>query len=238
MTEEMFLNKIKEDLEIELSSEIQEQLKGYCNFLLEYNTHTNLTAIKTKEEVYLKHFYDSLTIVKVLDLNKPLKILDIGTGAGFPGLVLAICFKEIEVHLLDSNNKKIKFLNEMIAKINIKNVKTIHDRTENLANIKKEEYDFITSRAVAQLRILIETSFPLLKVNGSLIAMKSSIEEEIKSSEGILIQINGVIEKIENFSLPLNAGERNIIKIKKLQSTPKNYPRAYATILKKPLKKA
>ncbi|MCI8467221.1 MAG: 16S rRNA (guanine(527)-N(7))-methyltransferase RsmG [Bacilli bacterium] len=237
MTEETFKDQIKKELNLDLSPQIIINLKKYCAFLLEYNEHTNLTAIKTPEEVYLKHFFDSLTITKILHIEKNQKILDIGTGAGFPGLVLAICFPNLEVHLLDSNNKKINFLNEIIKILNLQNVKTIYNRTEEYAKTNQEQYDVITSRAVAELRILIETSFPLLKRNGLLLAMKSNVEEEIKNSEGILSQIYGSIEHIEKFSLPFDTGLRTIIKIKKLASTPSTYPRAYATILKKPLKK-
>ena len=216
MSEEIFLSQLKKELHLELSLQSQNNLKSYCDFLLEYNKHTNLTAIKTKEEVYLKHFYDSLTLTKVLDLKDSFKILDIGTGAGFPGLVLAICFPNIQVHLLDSNNKKINFLNEIIQKLKLSNVQTIYQRTEEYAQNHIEEYDIITSRAVAELRILIETSFPLLKINGVLLAMKSNIEEELKNAEGIISKISASVEQIENFSLPFNTGLRNIIKIKKI----------------------
>lgn len=237
MNEELFLKKIKEDLKIELSEQAINSLQKYCTFLLEYNKHTNLTAIKNPEEVYLKHFYDSLTLNRVIELQKKQRILDIGTGAGFPGLVLAICFPNLEVELLDSNNKKITFLNEMIEKLQIKNAKTIYTRTEEFAKQISEKYDVITSRAVAELRILIETSFSLLKVNGYFIAMKSKIEEELKNAEGILHHIFGNIEQIDTFHLPLDSGKRSIIKIQKTQQTPRIYPRAYATILKKTLKK-
>ncbi|MCI8575142.1 MAG: 16S rRNA (guanine(527)-N(7))-methyltransferase RsmG [Bacilli bacterium] len=237
MSEENFLINLKKELNITLTDQARNHLKKYCTFLLEYNEHTNLTAIKTPDEVYLKHFYDSLTLTKMLDVESSQKILDIGTGAGFPGLVLAICFPNLEVHLLDSNNKKINFLNEMIKKLNLSNAKTIYSRTEEYSKTHIEEYDIITSRAVAELRILIETAFPLLKINGFFLAMKSNIEEEIKNAEGILTRLKGDIKHIENFSLPNQAGLRNIIKIQKLAPTPNTFPRAYATILKKPLKK-
>lgn len=237
MSEKELIQKAKEDLNLDLSPEVIQKLKQYCDFLLEYNKHTNLTAIKTPELVYLKHFYDSLTLQKVVQFQENQKVLDIGTGAGFPGMIIAITNPNVEVHLLDSNHKKIDFLNELIQKLDLSNVKTIHERSEEYAKKHIEEYDIITSRAVAELRILIEISFPLLKITGLFIAMKSSIEDELKDSEGILESVFGNIEQIENFSLPNDSGIRNIIKIKKMKKTPNTYPRSYATILKKTLKK-
>jgi len=236
MNEAEFLIEIQK-LNIVLSEEQKDLLKEYANFLLEYNQHTNLTAIKTINEVYLKHFYDSLTLVKIIDLTKELKILDIGTGAGFPGLVLAICFPNITVHLLDSNQKKITFLNQVIQKLSLKNVKTIYQRVEDFAKDQIETYDIITSRAVAELRILLEISFSILKINGTFIAMKSSIEKEMQDSMDTIDILGGNLEEINSFELPKAAGKRNLIKIKKIKETPKEYPRRYSTILKKTLKK-
>lgn len=237
MSEKELIEISQKNLKLDVTKEILEKLKKYCDFLLEYNQHTNLTAIKTPELVYLKHFYDSLTIHKAIEFQKNQKVLDIGTGAGFPGIIIAIMNPCVEVHLLDSNHKKIAFLNDLINKLDLQNVKTIYARSEEYAKDHIEEYDIITSRAVAELRILIEVSFPMLKIDGLLVAMKSSIEEELKESMGILEKVYGSVEQIENFSLPNNAGLRNIIKIKKEKKTPNIYPRSYATILKKALKK-
>ena len=233
MNKNVFYEKVAE-LNIELTEEMKEELEKYADFLLEYNTHTNLTAIKTKEEVYLKHFYDSMTLSKIADLTEG-TLLDIGTGAGFPGLVLAIIYPNLQVSLLDSNNKKIKFLEETIALLNLKNVKIIYRRAEDYTQKIREQYDYVTSRAVAELRILLELNIPALKVNGSFLVMKGNAEEEIKSSENALEKLNAKIETQEEFELPLNGGHRTLLKIKKLKETNTMYPRSYDKIKKKPL---
>lgn len=236
MTEQEFLLAIKE-LGITLTKDQQTKLKIYAEELLEYNKHTNLTAIKTLEDVYLKHFYDSLTLTKLIDWSSNKNILDIGTGAGFPGLVLAIVYPFLSIDLLDSNHKKIDFLNYMIDKISLTNVHTIYDRAENYTKTNREKYDFITSRAVAELRILLEISFPALKINGSFLAMKSSLEEEKVRAEGAIIELKGKIKNEISFNLPHQSGKRTILEIQKCNPTPLIYPRSYPTILKKSLKK-
>ncbi len=236
MKEQEFKRAI-EQLGINITEIQMNQLKEYQNFLIEYNTHTNLTAIKTPEEIYLKHFYDSLTIQKIIHLNESQKLLDIGTGAGFPGMVLAICFPKLNVYLLDSNHKKIDFLEQLIQKLQLKNVKTIYARSEEYAKNHKEEFDIITSRAVAELRILLEISFPMLKVNGKFIAMKSSIDEELSASKDTIEILSGNLEEKITFELPFSKGKRTIIKIQKNKTTPDIYPRNYGTIRKKALKK-
>lgn len=235
MNEQEFINSLK-GLNIEITEEQQKKLKCYAEELLKYNEHTNLTAIKTIPDVYLKHFYDSLTLSKLVKWKEGQKLLDIGTGAGFPGLVLAIVFPYINVDLLDSNHKKIDFLNQIIEKLQLKNVHTIYERSENYTKNQIEKYDYITSRAVAELRILIEISFPALKIGGEFLAMKSSLEEEKRNAEGTIFALKGQIEDEIAFNLPKNAGKRTIIKIKKIAKTPEEYPRAYPTILKKALK--
>ena len=184
MNKNDFYEKVAE-LNIELTEEMKNDLEKYADFLLEYNTHTNLTAIKTIEEVYLKHFYDSMTLSKIADLTEG-TLLDIGTGAGFPGLVLAIIYPKLQVSLLDSNNKKIKFLEEAVTLLNLKNVKIIYSRAEDYTQKIREQYDYVTSRAVAELRILLELNMPALNVNGSFLVMKGNAEEEIKFSENAL----------------------------------------------------
>ena len=176
MNKNEWIEEIKK-LNINLTEEQIDKLDEYANFLLEYNQYTNLTAIKTKEEVYLKHFYDSLTLIKIANLTEG-KLLDVGTGAGFPGLVLAIAFPKLEVTLLDSNNKKIAFLDECIQKLKISNATTVYDRAENYTRTHREQFDFVTSRAVAELRILLELNIPALKINGEFLVMKANVEEE------------------------------------------------------------
>ena len=235
MSEQEFIKELSE-IGLKLTSESISKLNRYNDFLLEYNTHTNLTAIKTKEEVYLKHFYDSLTLTKVVNLERG-TLLDVGTGAGFPGLVLGIVFPNLEVTLLDSNNKKIEFLNKCIKLLDLKNVKTVYERAEKYTSCHREEYDYVTSRAVAELRILIELNTPALKVNGLFIAMKANIDEELSSSQNTLKKLNCTVDQKIEFDLPNNAGHRTILTIKKNSKTDLIYPREYSKIKKHALLK-
>lgn len=235
MNKEEFKKELK-NLNINISKEQFEALEIYKNMLIEYNKQFNLTAIKTEEEIYLKHFYDSITISKVIDLNSDLKLLDIGTGAGFPGLVLKILFPSLDVTLLDSNNKKITFLNNVIDKLNLKNIRCIYGRAEELGDSYREYFDIITSRAVAHLRILTELSIPFLKVQGYFIPMKGKLEPEFSESKDTLKALNTSVELVEEFLLPIEKSSRTILKIKKVLSTPNIYPRNYNIILKKPIK--
>lgn len=204
----------------------------YADLLLEYNQHTNLTAIKTKEEIYLKHFYDSLTLTKIADLQG--QLLDIGTGAGFPGLVLAITFPNLNVTLLDSNNKKIKFLEECIRKLNIKNATIAYERAENYVKKNIECFDFVTARAVAQMRILLEIGIPSLKINGQYLIMKGNLtNEEQNDAKHTLEILNSSIVQIIELDLPKNGGHRSLINIIKNKSTNPLYPRSYDKIKKK-----
>ena len=147
MNKQDFINKV-EELGINLTEDQLKQLDMYCNFLLEYNSHTNLTAIKEEEQVYLKHFYDSLTFIKAIDVTKYENLLDIGTGAGFPGMVLKIVFPNLEVTLLDSNNKKINFLKELTMKLGLTKINFYHGRAEEFCAKNREKFDIVTARAV------------------------------------------------------------------------------------------
>ncbi len=234
MSTELFILEL-EKINIFPTKEQLNALEIYKNMLIEYNQKFNLTAIKTDKEIYLKHFYDSLTLTKSVNLNEDLKLLDIGTGAGFPGLVLKIFFPNLHITLLDSNNKKITFLNEVIKELNLKNVECIYSRAENLNNNFREYFDIITSRAVAHLRILAELTFPYLKVNGYFLPMKGDVKEEINESLSTLKILNGKIEDTLSFNLPIENSRRTILKIKKLSQTPEKYPRNYDKIVKKSL---
>jgi len=231
MSKEELIKQL-EQLKIPLTSDIIQKLDQYADFLLEYNQHTNLTAIKTIEEVYLKHFYDSLTLIKISTFADQ-KLLDIGTGAGFPGLVLAIVFPNLQVSLLDSNNKKTTFLNKCIEKLKLNNVEVYHSRAEEFVKNNREKYDFITSRAVAELRILLELSIPALKIGGFFLAMKGNVEEELSKSQKTFKILSSEISQKEEFELPNNGGHRTLLKIKKLSSTSLKYPRLYDQIKKK-----
>ena len=233
MTKEEFIIALN-NINIHLTKEAEDALEIYASFLLEYNEHTNLTAIKTMSDIYLKHFYDSLTISKLVDFNNG-KLLDVGTGAGFPGMVLAICFPNLQVDLLDSNNKKIKFLEELIKKLNLTNVQTVYSRAEDYTRVNREKYDYVTSRAVADLRVLLELNIPSLKINGEFLVMKGNIDEELKLSQNAIKKLFCTITKKEEFTLPFNSGTRNIMIIKKTKETPAIYPRNYDKIKKRPL---
>ena len=219
-------------LNLNIPEKSKQQLEEYANFLLEYNKHTNLTAIKNLEEVYIKHFYDSLTLTQIADLNEG-SLLDIGSGAGFPGLVLAIVFPNLQVTLLDSNNKKIKFITDCVQKLNLKNVTIVQKRAEEYTKENREKYDYITSRAVAELRILLELGIPALKINGSYLVMKGNIKEEINQSQIALTKLNAKIIEIKELELPQEKGHRTLIKITKTKPTNPIYPRTYDKIKKK-----
>lgn len=235
MNKETFIKELKK-LGITLQEEQLKKLEIYCDYLLEVNKYTNLTAIKEKEQVYLKHFYDSLTIVKSCDLTNIHNLIDIGTGAGFPGMVIKIVFPNIEITLLDANNKKIKFLEDLIKKLQLTKINLYHGRAENFCKENREKFDIVTGRAVSNMTILSELCLPLTKINGYFIALKGSNEEEIEDSFYAIKELGGKIEKIDKFLLPIEESGRNIIKIKKIKMTPKKYPRRYEKIVKSPLK--
>ena len=231
MNKEIFKQEL-EKLGIILTSEQEKQLEKYYEMLIETNKYTNLTRITKKEEVYLKHFYDSLTIVKEIDLTQNLSIIDIGTGAGFPGLVLKIAFPNLKITLLDSLNKRIEFLNQVIKELNLKNIKTIHSRIEDY---KEEQFDIITSRAVAKTNILLELSCQLLKTNGYFIFLKGDIDQELKESQRAIATLHLKLINKESFYLPVEHSKRSIVKIQKIKDISKKYPRNFTQIKKNPL---
>ncbi len=231
MNEEEFLKEV-ENLGIKLDEEKLAKLDKFYHLLISWNEKINLTTITKKEDCYLKHFYDSLTLIKEIDLTKKLKVLDVGTGAGFPGIVLKIVFPNLKITLLDSLNKRINYLNEIIKELDLHDIETKCSRVEDYAKETKEEYDLIVARAVAHLGILIETTMPLLKLNSFLIAMKSNINEEIKESSKILNNINAKIININTFNLPIENSIRTLVKIQKTNKTPTKYPRNYSKIKK------
>ena len=234
MTISEFIEELKK-LNIEPTQKQLEQLNRYYELIVEYNKVMNLTGITEKEQVYLKHFYDSLTIAKVIDLNKEESLCDIGTGAGFPGIVLKILFPNLKITLIDSLNKRIEFLKIVIKELNLNNIEAIHTRAEEYAIKNIEKYDVVTSRALAPLNILLELSIPLLKINKYFISYKGNISREIIESENALKQLDSKIDKIEEFELPKENSNRTIIKIKKINKTNKKYPRKFSEIKKKPL---
>lgn len=234
MTENNFIEELKL-IGINIDIEQLNKLSKYYELLIEWNKKINLTAITEKEQVYLKHFYDSLTLNKIIDLKKENSICDIGTGAGFPGVVLKIVFPNLKVTLVDSLNKRIDFLNLIIKELELENIIAIHTRSEEFALTNREKFDVVTARAVAPLNILLEYSIPMVKKNKYFIAMKGNIEKEEKTFDNSMKILNTTIEKIEEFTLPNELSKRTLIKFKKLKITSNKYPRKFNEIKKKPL---
>ena len=229
-----FIEKVKE-LGLEITDEKLKQLEIYANFLREYNEHTNLTAITNIEDIYLKHFYDSLTLTKVIDLNICENLLDFGTGAGFPGMVIKIFFPSLKVTLLDSNNKKSEFQRYVINKLKLTDINVINDRAENFIK-KGNKYDIVVARAVSNMPVLDELCIPFLKIGGNLVLMKADASTELENSKSGIKILGGEINDIQKFNLPKEGSLRTLIKITKVNETPSIYPRNYDKIIKKPLK--
>ena len=240
MSKEEFFSKMKENekyLDFHFSVEQLEQFFEYMNLLIEWNEKMNLTAIVEPNEIILKHFIDSITILKEIDNSS--KIIDVGTGAGFPGVPLRIMNPTLNVTLADSLNKRLIFLQKVINKLELKNVEIIHARAEDLGQNKKyrESFDIATSRAVANLSTLSEYLLPLVKKEGKVISMKAGgAQEEIESAKKAIKILGGKIERVEEFKLPQTEIERTIILIKKDEYTPNKYPRKSGIPSKDPIK--
>lgn len=222
-------------LNIDITSRQLEQLEEYYNLLVEWNEKINLTRITLKDDVYLKHFYDSATIVKVIDLNKIDTFCDFGTGAGFPGIVIKILFPSLNVTLVDSLNKRINFLNIVIEKLKLEKIVAIHSRIEDFARTHREKFDLVTARAVASLPVLLEYATGIIKKDKYFIAMKASIDEELEQSINAqkILKIK-LIDK-NSFLLPKENSVRNILLFQKQERTNLKYPRNPSEIKKKPL---
>lgn len=233
MNKEEFIIELKK-IKIELDDAKLANLDKYYNILTEENKKYNLTRIISKEDVYLKHFYDSLTINKIENINNQ-SICDLGSGAGFPGLVLAICFPNTTITLIEANSKKCYFLNLVKSQLQLNNVTIINTRSEDYAKNNREVYDIVTARAVAPLKHLLEYGVPLVKVNGKFIAMKANAEEEEKNIDNYLEKLNIKEEKKLIFKLPIEGSLRTLIKYLKIKETNKKYPRRYNEIIKKDL---
>ena len=239
MEKQEFDQKIKtyaDEIEIVLNEQQIHQFYQYMELLLEWNEKINLTAITNPEEIIVKHFIDSLTIAKYVKENA--RLIDVGTGAGFPGIPLKIIREDIEITLLDSLNKRVNFLNEVIHELKLSKIQAVHSRVEDFAKDKKnrESFDYATSRAVANLSTLSEYLIPLVKIGGNAISMKGSeVDEEMKQSQKAISLLGGKIETIETFQLPQSDINRNIIIIHKTQNTPNKYPRKAGMPSKEPI---
>ena len=223
-------------IDIELSEKQKEMFYDYMNLLLEWNESINLTSITEPNEVILKHFIDSITISKYIKEGS--YVADIGTGAGFPGIPLKIIREDINIVLVDSLNKRIHFLNEVIYKLDLKNIQAIHARAEDFAHDKKfrEQFDIVTSRAVANMSTLSEYLLPLIKEKGKCLCMKGpDIEEEIDSAKNAISILGGTITNVHKFNLPNSDIGRTVVDIEKSNSTDKKYPRKAGVPSKNPL---
>ena len=222
-------------LNIHLTDEQLHQLDEYYKMMIEYNEKINITRITDEKDVYLKHFYDSLTLIKAYDLTKDITLCDIGTGAGFPGIVLKICFPQLKVTLVESMQKKVRFLYQVKEKLNLKDLFICKERAEIFAGNNREKYDLVTSRAMARLNVLTEMCIPLVKIKGYFIPMKATIDEELEEARNSIEVMNSELEDVINFTLPIENSVRNLVVIKKISYNDKRYPRKYDEIKKHPL---
>ena len=210
---EEFIKEV-ESLGLVVTKEKLDQLEIIYNTLIETNKTMNLTRITDKEEVYIKHFYDSLTLAKIFDLSKVETLCDVGTGAGFPGLILKIFYPNLKITLIDALLKRVNYLNNLIEKLNLTDIKAYHIRAEDLIK-KGKTFDIVTARAVASLPKLLNWTMPLVNDNGSFLVMKGNIEEELKESQKIISKNNWIVKKNITFDLPNNKGFRTLLEIKK-----------------------
>lgn len=227
-----------EYFEITLSDRQKEQFDRYYELMIEKNRVMNLTGITDYDEVCLKHFTDSLTIVRIKNMDQVNSLIDIGTGAGFPGIPIKIVFPHIEVVLLDSLNKRLKFLDEVIEQLSLEKITTLHGRAEDYAKKKeyREQFDLSVSRAVANLSTLSEYCLPFVKQGGSFISYKSAdSDDEIQQAEKAVKILGGDICKVDKFRLPESEIGRSLVEIKKIKGTPGKYPRKAGVPGKEPL---
>lgn len=233
MTKEEFILELKK-INIILNEKQLDQLNKYYKILVEENKKINLTGITAKKEVYLKHFYDSLAAAPLIE-DKNTKLCDIGSGAGFPGVVLKIAYPQLDVTLVDSLEKRTKFLNYLIKELNLENIKVETARIEDYSKKHKEEFDIITSRAVASIPVILELASQLVKIKGYFIILKAKVEDELLQSENALKTLNFKLEKMYQFKLPVEKSTRTILKIRKINKVSELYPRDFAKIKHRPL---
>ncbi len=215
MTEQEFVEAVK-SLKIEVKEEQLKQLNEFYDYLIETNKSMNLTRIVDKKEVYLKHFYDSLTIAKIYNLNQPLTLVDVGTGAGFPGIVLKIFFPDLQITLIDALQKRVNYLKQVIEKLNLTKIEVKHNRAEELI-AKQETYDIVVARAVASLEKLLPWTMPLVNNHGVFIAMKANVDEELEKAYPIIQQKHYILKQKEIFYLPKEGSKRTLLLFEKKQ---------------------
>ena len=224
MNKEEFIVEVKK-LGIEVDDNKMNQLDNFYKLLIEWNEKINLTSIVLENDVYLKHFYDSLTLVKSIDLTKDISICDVGSGAGFPGIVLKIFFPNLKIKLIDSLQKRVNYLNIVINELNLKNISAEHFRMEDYSKIHEEEFDYITARAVANLGIISEISVRALKVNGKMVFMKANCEDELDLFLSKCNSLGLVLDNVKRFKLPYEESNRTLVSFSKVNHTKDKYPR-------------
>lgn len=231
------LKKYAEEYSLDISDELAEKLAIYSRSLVEWNEKINLTAITDEDQMIKKHFIDSLLVTKAVDFKENASLIDIGTGAGFPGLVIAAAREDLRVTLLDSTGKKLAAVEDIAGRMGVRNVTFLHARAEEAGQKAeyREKFDYATARAVAALHVLAEYSLPFVKVGGTFVSMKgASAKEEITQAEKAIAVLGGKIEGIKELTL-FDCGERAMINVKKISQIPTKYPRPSAQIAKKPL---
>lgn len=219
-----------------LSNEMLEQLNKYYHLLVAENEKINLTSITEIEDVYIKHFYDSLLLTKETNMNQISTLVDIGTGAGFPGIPVKIMYPHLQLTLIEPTGKRCLFLEKVVKELQLNDVKIINDRAENCIINMRETFDLATARAVSQLNILSEIVIPFVKKDGLFISMKgSNYNEELENATKAIQTLGAKIDKITSYELPKEKGKRVFISLKKVKNTPSIYPRIYSKIKKQPL---
>lgn len=231
MTKEEFILYC-DKLNIKISEELYNKFFTYFEMLVEWNNKFNMTTILEEKDVFLLHFYDSLCLSKVVDLNKEVSLCDFGTGAGFPGLPIAIVFPKVSITLVESNQKKCMFLNAVKESLKLENVTVINDRIENYSSKEREKFDIVTCRAVTSIPMILEMATSLVKVNGFLVPLKSNCEEELVKYSYLESEIGIKLIQKEVYTLPINDAYRVIPVYKKEKVTDKKYPRSYNSLLK------
>lgn len=234
MNKEQFVLEVR-NLGIEVTEKKLKKLDKFYNLLILWNEKINLTTITAIQDVYLKHFYDSLTLFRVCDLTKDINICDVGSGAGFPGIVLKIFFPNLKITLVDSLNKRVNYLNTIIKELGLVNIEAVHFRMEDFSKVNEEKYDIITARAVANLSVLSEISVKALKIQGKLVFMKALCDDELEMILPKLSMLGLKFDKVDKFLLPIEESNRSLIVFEKIKTTPNKYPRNIDKIKKNPL---
>jgi len=234
MNKENFIIEV-EKLGLNVTNEKLEKLEKFYNLLISWNEKINLTTIVDKESVYLKHFYDSITLCKEINLDREVYLCDVGSGAGFPGIVLKIFFPKLKITLVDSLNKRVTYLNEIIEKLDLDNIVAIHSRMEDFSKTNEEKFDIITARAVSNLNVLCEISVKALKINGNLVFMKANCDEEIENVNRIVDVLGLRLISVNKFLLPIENSNRTLINLEKFVKTNSKYPRNIDKIKRNPL---